>query len=154
METTYYKSPIGYLKISASEKGISEINFTKKKTNNKKPTSTILIQCLKELDEYFTGKKQQFTVSLDVSGTVFQKKVWKQLEKIPYGKTLAYSDIAKRVKNPKACRAVGMANNKNKIAIIIPCHRVIGKAGNLVGYASGLKHKEWLLKHENTFTIM
>ncbi|MBU0507178.1 MAG: methylated-DNA--[protein]-cysteine S-methyltransferase [bacterium] len=148
METAYYKSPIGFLKITASEKGITEINFTKKKTSRAKPTSCILTQCFKELDEYFSGKRKQFTVPLETQGTAFQKKVWKSLVKIPYGKTLAYSDIAEKIDKPKACRAVGMANNRNKIAIVIPCHRVIGKSGKLVGYASGLKHKEWLLEHE------
>ena len=108
----------------------------------------LLKKCCKQLDEYFSGKRKTFDVPLDAKGTKFQKQVWRELQKIPFGKTLSYGDIAKKIKNPKASRAVGGANNKNPIAIVVPCHRVIGANGKLVGYAGGLHRKAWLLKHE------
>lgn len=103
---------------------------------------------IRELTEYFLGKRKQFTVPLHLVGTEFQKKVWRALLEVPYGKTVTYKDIAKKIGNPKALRAVGMANNKNKIPIIVPCHRVIGSDGKLTGYAAGLSIKEKLLKLE------
>ena len=102
----------------------------------------------KQLDEYFAGKRKNFDIPIELNGTDFQIKVWKELLKIPYGETCTYLDIAKRVGNPNASRAVGMANNKNKIMIIVPCHRVIGSNKKLVGYAGGLDIKEKLLKLE------
>lgn len=101
-----------------------------------------------ELEEYFAGKRKSFTVPAKPGGTDFQKKVWAALRDIPYGETASYGEIAKRIGDPKACRAVGMANNRNPIAIIIPCHRVIGAGGALTGYAGGLDKKEFLLKLE------
>lgn len=98
-----------------------------------------------QLEEYFAGKRQQFTLPLDERGTDFQKRVWEELRKIPYGTVCCYGDIAEKIGNPKGPRAVGLANNRNPIAIITPCHRVVGKSGSLVGYASGLDHKERLL---------
>ncbi len=98
--------------------------------------------------DYFLGKTTNFTVNLDLYGTEFQKKVWQALMEIPYGVTVSYKDIAIKINNPKAMRAVGMANNKNKIPIIIPCHRVVGADGNLVGYGGGLHIKEQLLQLE------
>lgn len=100
------------------------------------------------MDEYFSGKRKKFDVSIVLEGTEFRKKVWKELMNIPYGETCSYKDIAIKIGNPKACRAVGGANNKNKIPIIIPCHRVIGTGGKLVGYAGGLHIKELLLENE------
>ena len=102
----------------------------------------------KQLDEYFAGKRKKFDIPIKLDGTDFQIKVWKELLKIPYGETCSYLDIAKRIGNPKASRAVGMANNKNKIIIIVPCHRVIGSNKKLVGYACGLDVKEKLLELE------
>ena len=102
----------------------------------------------KQLDEYFAGIRKEFDIPIKLEGTDFQIKVWKELLKIPYGETCTYLDIAKHIGNPKAYRAVGMANNKNKIMIIIPCHRVIGSNKKLVGYAGGLDVKEKLLKLE------
>lgn len=101
-----------------------------------------------ELEEYFAGVRKSFSVPIKPAGTDFQKKVWAALRDIPYGETASYGEIAKRIGNPKACRAVGMANNRNPIAIIIPCHRVIGAGGALTGYAGGLDKKEFLLKLE------
>ena len=102
----------------------------------------------KQLDEYFAGNRKQFDIPIKLDGTDFQINVWKELLKIPYGETCSYLDIAKRIGNPKASRAVGMANNKNKIIIIVPCHRVIGSNKKLVGYACGLEVKEKLLELE------
>ena len=104
----------------------------------------------KQLEEYFTGSRKQFSVPLAFKGTEFQKAVWEELQAIPYGETRSYSDIAAAVGSPKACRAVGMVNHNNPIAIIVPCHRVIGKNGSLTGYASGLQNKKLLLDLEQT----
>jgi len=144
---TYYSSPIGVLEICASDKGITRLDFVKKRKTISS-NHAILAECKKQLDKYFKGTLKTFTLPLDTQGTVFQKSVWSKLKKIPYGKTLSYGEIASKIKNPKASRAVGMANNKNKIAILLPCHRVIGSDGKLVGYASGVWRKKWLLEHE------
>ena len=110
---------------------------------------TMLIRKTKlELIEYFAGKRKTFDIPIKLNGTDFQVKVWKELLKVPYGKTCTYLDIAKKIENPNGARAVGMANNKNKIQIIIPCHRVIGSNKKLIGYAGGIKVKERLLKLE------
>ena len=108
----------------------------------------LLLKAKKELEEYFAGKRKEFDLPLEQEGTEFQKKVWEALERIPYGETRTYKDVAKIVGNEKASRAVGMANNKNSIPIIIPCHRVIGSNGKLVGYALGLDMKKYLLDLE------
>ena len=145
----YYKSPLGILKISADEKGIKEIEFAQEEFKSiQNSSSKIIKDCIKQLDEYFRGKRKSFELKLNPEGTEFQKKVWKELLKIPYGTTLSYGEIARRIKNQKAVRAVGQAIGRNPIAIVIPCHRVIGSDGSLTGYASGLWRKEWLLKHE------
>lgn len=102
----------------------------------------------KELEEYFAWKRKVFTIPLSPTGTIFQQKAWEALTKIPYGETRSYKEEAILAGNPKAVRAIGGANNKNPIVIIIPCHRVIGADGNLVGYGGGIKRKIWLLEHE------
>jgi len=104
-----------------------------------------------ELDEYFSGTRKTFSIPLKTKGTIFQKQVWSALLQIPYGETRCYEDIAIQIGNPKACRAIGMANNRNNIGIIIPCHRVIGKDGSLVGYAGGLDKKIALLDLEKRY---
>ena len=104
--------------------------------------------CLKQIDEYFSGKRKEFLLNLDPQGTSFQKKVWQQLEKISFGEVVTYGEIAGIIGKPNACRAVGNANGKNPISIIIPCHRVVGSDGSLTGYGGGLWRKEWLIKHE------
>lgn len=142
-----YEFPIKKLYIEADGEFITRISFFEI-FGNKKETPVIK-RAKKQLDEYFTGKRKSFDLPLKLEGTEFQKAVWQELMKIPYGKTVNYYDIACAVKNPKACRAVGMANNKNKIPIIIPCHRVIGKSGTLTGYAGGLEVKKKLLELEN-----
>lgn len=141
-----YEFPLTKLYIEADGEFITKISFFEI-FGNKKETPVIK-RAKKQLDEYFSGKRTTFDLPLKLEGTEFQKSVWKELMKIPYGKTASYYDIASAVQNPKACRAVGMANNKNKIPIIIPCHRIIGKSGALTGYAGGLEVKKKLLELE------
>ncbi|EKD50018.1 MAG: hypothetical protein ACD_62C00680G0006 [uncultured bacterium] len=145
--SAHYQSPLGLIRITGSESGIQEIRFVrvKKGLDN---TNKHVDQCLRELDDYFKGKKQDFSVALDIRGTKFQKQVWRALRKIGYGRTTCYEYLARSIGKPKACRAVGQANHVNNLPIIIPCHRVIGKNGKLTGYAGGLHIKKWLLEHE------
>ena len=146
---------IGELAICEENGKIVLVNVVKTKEDieemakNSIQKETSLIKNTKQqLDEYFAGKRKKFDIPIKLEGTDFQIKVWKELLKIPYGETCSYLDIAKRIGNPKASRAVGMANNKNKIIIIVPCHRVIGSNKKLVGYACGLDVKEKLLELE------
>ncbi len=145
---TYFKSPIGVIQIQATEEGITHLDFVERAGKSDTLLPSCLKNCVMQLGEYFDGKRRNFNLPLAQSGTEFQTKVWDKLLEIPYGKTLSYGEIAARVKNHKASRAVGLANNKNHIAIIIPCHRVIGADGSLTGYAGGIWRKEWLLRHE------
>jgi len=150
MKTTYYyNSPMGTIKLICSDEFLQEVHFVKEEGENPKNLSKIVSTCKEQLDEYFAGRLKKFSIPLEfVQGTDFQKKVWEVLQSIPYGQTRSYQDIAIQIGNPKAVRAVGGANNKNPIAIIVPCHRVIGKSGKLVGYAGGVEKKEMLLKLE------
>lgn len=116
--------------------------------NYQEKDTELLLEAKKELEEYFEGKRKEFDLPLEQEGTEFQKRVWNALEKIPYGETRTYKEVAKMIGNEKASRAVGMANNKNNIPIIVPCHRVIGSNGKLVGYALGLDMKKYLLDLE------
>jgi len=148
--TSFYFSPLGVIQISSSGDAITSLLFVdkEKSTHNNAKTPKVLVDCTKQLDEYFLGKRKEFNVPTLQEGTLFQQAVWKELEKIPYGKTISYLDLAKRLGNAKTIRAAGTANGKNKLAIIVPCHRVIGSNGSLVGYSGGLKNKQWLLEHE------
>ena len=142
-----YKSPVGEIEISATSKGITSLFFKKVEILNPNP-SPLIQNCILQLQEYFEGKRKIFTLSLDIQGTEFQIKVWTELLKIPYGSTKTYLDISRAIGDQKATRAVGNANGKNKISIVIPCHRVIGADGKLTGYAGGLHIKKWLLDFE------
>jgi methylated-DNA-[protein]-cysteine S-methyltransferase len=102
----------------------------------------------RQLGEYFAGERREFDLSLRLDGTEFQRRVWKVLTEIPYGETWSYARLAKRIDNPNACRAVGLANGRNPISILVPCHRVIGADGSLTGYGGGVERKRWLLAHE------
>lgn len=144
----YYKSPIGVLEVICDKEYVLECNFVHKE-GEVGQVNLILENAITQLDEYFNGKRKEFDLKVTLHGTEFQKNVWNGLLNIPYGTTASYKDIAVSINNEKAVRAVGNANNKNKIAIIVPCHRVIGKNGALTGYAGGLDKKQWLLKHEN-----
>jgi len=146
----YYESEIGLIEITGTEDGILSVDFVEDKSVDNPIIPSWLRRCVKQLDEYFKGKRREFSVKLLPEGTDFQKKVWNELIKIPFGETLSYKDMASSIGNIKAVRAVGNANGKNKIGIIIPCHRVIGNNGKLVGYGGGLWRKEWLLKHERS----
>ncbi len=146
---SYYKSEIGLLEIVGVEEGIKSVSFVDDEAAGNFEIQPCLKECVVQLDQYFKGQRQEFSLKLAPSGSDFQKKVWQQLTKIPYGKTVSYLDIAKSIGQKKAVRAVGNANGRNKIVIIIPCHRVIGSRGQLTGYGGGLWRKEWLLKHEN-----
>jgi len=111
----------------------------------------LLKKCIRQLDEYFLGKRKKFDLRLTFSGSTFQRQVWNELMNIPYGKHINYLDLSKRIENVKATRAVGTANGNNKICIVVPCHRVIGSNGDLVGYGGDLWRKKWLLDHEAKF---
>ena len=142
-----YNSIIGDIFISADENSLLSVKFVNHNFIENKENK-IIRQTIKQLDEYFNGKRKKFELPLNPKGTEFQKKVWLQLMNIPYGKTATYKDIATLIGNTNASRAVGNANNKNPIAIIIPCHRVIGSNNKLTGYAGGLDKKEKLLNLE------
>jgi len=144
----YYSSEIGLIEVKGTEEAILSVNFVDDKSMGSPDVPPCVKECVEQIDEYFKGKRKKFTIEIQLQGTDFQKKVWKQLMKIPYGETVSYKDIAVSIGNKKAVRAVGGANNKNKIAIIVPCHRVIGSDGDLVGFGGGLWRKEWLLRHE------
>lgn len=155
-------TPLGPMFICATDQGICLLEFTDRRMLEsqfsdlqKRLNATILagenehtIQLKTELEEYFAGKLKNFTVALDTPGTEFQQAVWKVLQDIPYGKTRSYQEQAEYLQNPKAIRAVATANGMNRISIVIPCHRVIGKDGSLTGYGGGLDRKRWLLEHE------
>lgn len=149
MYSYVYETPFGSVTITANENAVTGMNFGEAKTGEEKETQLIKKTCL-QLLEYFEGRRKEFDLSLKPHGTAFQIKVWNALCAIPYGETRSYKDIAAAVGNEKACRAVGMANNKNPIAIIIPCHRVIGADGSLVGYGGGLDIKERLITLERS----
>ena len=125
------------------------MNNEKTNTSKKNTAHPLLIKAKKQLQEYFNGKRTQFTLPIEFEGTAFQQKVWDALLSIPYGKTVSYSDIAKKIKKPSASRAVGMAIGRNPLSIIVPCHRVIGANGTLTGYAGGLPNKAFLLELES-----
>jgi methylated-DNA-[protein]-cysteine S-methyltransferase len=147
----YYTSPVGTLLIESENDKITIVNFNKaaKLEENSTP---VIEQCISQLEEYFFQGRKFFDVELDPIGSDFQRRVWNELQLIPYGKTISYEALAISVGDIKSIRAIGLANGQNPIAIIIPCHRVIGKNGDLVGYGGGLENKVWLLEHEGAFS--
>jgi methylated-DNA-[protein]-cysteine S-methyltransferase len=153
MATAYYRSEIGVIEIAGTEEGIWSVTFVEQATEGNLSLPDHFRECIKQLDEYFQRTRKTFSLKLIPEGTEFQQQVWQELLKIPYGETVTYQDIAVALRNPNASQAVGNANAKNPIAIIIPCHRVIGNDGKLTGYAGGLWRKEWLLKHEGALII-
>ncbi|HEX7724906.1 MAG TPA: methylated-DNA--[protein]-cysteine S-methyltransferase [Candidatus Paceibacterota bacterium] len=156
---TIITSPVGELKLVASDAGLAAVTWVT--CPNDKPNKTkvpdarenakhpILAETQKQLTEYFAGKRTKFDLKLDMEGTPFQKSVWKTLLAIPYGETVSYTDVAKKVGKPKAVRAVGNANNRNPICIIAACHRVVASSGDLAGYAGGIEAKKALLALES-----
>lgn len=146
---SYYSSPYGLWEIVCSDSALLSVNHVNDAAAQERTNELSKAVC-EQLDEYFTGKRKSFDLPLMLEGTEFQKSVWEALCEIPYGETRSYSDIAERIGKPKACRAVGMANHNNPVAIIVPCHRVIGKNGTLTGYAGGLDTKAGLLQFEKS----
>jgi methylated-DNA-[protein]-cysteine S-methyltransferase len=153
--TAYMQSPAGRVQIKADDRNITAVRLMKETENSlllddssSPDMPEHLKQCIVELDEYFAGLRRDFSIPLRQNGTEFQLKVWQLLCKIPYGTTVSYLDIARILGNEKLTRAVGRANGKNKLWIIVPCHRVIGANGSLTGYAGGIECKRFLLEHE------
>lgn len=151
MEIACIKTPLGTAKITGDEKGIASISILEEGTITKKIPKD-LKEAVNQLQDYFNGKRTRFDFKLNPQGTEFQQKVWSALLEIPFGKTVSYMDITKKLGDIKAIRAVASANGKNPLWIVVPCHRVIGTDGSLTGYAGGLWRKKWLLEHENPST--
>ena len=151
----FFSSPVGVLEVVEQGGMLRELHFhsSGEAPPLEAPLSPVLKLCFLELEEYFQGKRQRFTMPLYLQGTPFQIEVWRTLREIPYGETRSYQDVALAIGNPRALRAVGGANHKNPLAIIIPCHRVIGKNGSLTGFGGGLAIKEWLLEHEKRHAL-
>jgi len=155
-ETIYYSridSPVGPLLLAVSERGLVALEFGRGKI----PAGWVeseekIAPCARQLAEYFAGRRRRFHLPLDLHGTDFQKRCWQELLKIPYGETRSYADIARAIGNPLAVRAVGLANGQNPVAIIVPCHRVIGSDGSLTGYGGGLEVKRRLLELEGALS--
>ena len=145
--TKYYPSPLGWVKIQCTEKHVVLIHFVEEMGLENEDTD-LLKQTIEQLDEYFQGKRKDFDLPVAQQGTPFQNNVWNHLVKIPFGKTISYLQLSKWIGDVKAIRAIASANGKNNVAIVVPCHRVIGSNASLVGYAGGLWRKKWLLKHE------
>jgi methylated-DNA-[protein]-cysteine S-methyltransferase len=137
----YYSSPLGWIKITAGEKGICSLSFFEATPPYQRTKSPLVEECIEQLDDYFNKKRKTFSLPFDLIGTDFQKKVWAALLKIPFGKTISYKQLAIHLGNEKVIRAAGTANGKNPLPIIIPCHRVMGATGELVGYSGGVDKK-------------
>jgi len=154
----YYRSPIGIIELRGNKRGLQGSSFVKGREGQGKSTELLgmadipepLKEAWRQLDEYFKGQRRNFSLKISLRGSAFEKKVWRQLRKIPFGQTRSYKDIAEACGHPAAYRAVGGANHKNPVAIIIPCHRVIGSNGKLTGFGAGLWRKRWLLQHEQS----
>lgn len=145
----FIESPLGTLHLQGDQEGLQKVGVIEEKSIATEEIPAVLMEATSQLKEYFNGTRLSFDLKLNPQGTTFQKKVWKELLNIPFGKTTTYIDMAKRLGDPKTIRAAASANGKNPIMIIIPCHRVIGSDGSLTGYASGLWRKQWLLDHES-----
>ncbi|HET9220465.1 MAG TPA: methylated-DNA--[protein]-cysteine S-methyltransferase [Terriglobia bacterium] len=156
MHYAVINSPMGPLTLAVSDKGLASIKFGNAVPEGAVPEANASQETVDQLTEYFQGKRTQFDLPLDIEGTDFQKAVWSELQRIPYGETRSYGDIAKAIGRPGAARAVGMANHDNPLAVVIPCHRVVGRDGSLTGYAGGVHLKAQLLsierRHRTLFT--
>ncbi|MEP6748883.1 MAG: methylated-DNA--[protein]-cysteine S-methyltransferase [Bacteroidota bacterium] len=156
--STYYTSPLGAIRINCNETCITQVHFLHKDEENTNgdrlqiSAPPVLQQCVDQLIEYFQGQRKNFEVPVYQDGTDFQQRVWNELLNIPYGKTISYLTLSKRLGDPKAIRAAAATNGKNNIAIIVPCHRVIGSNNDMVGYGSGVWRKKWLLELEAKIT--
>jgi methylated-DNA-[protein]-cysteine S-methyltransferase len=151
--STYYQSPVGLLRISGNDDFISEVSFREKPdVDGPVELPPLLIDCTEQLIQYFNGQRKVFELPLNQPGSSFQQDTWSILMTIPFGKTISYMQQSIKIGDPKAIRAVASANGRNNIAIIVPCHRVIGTNRDLTGYAGGLWRKRWLLEHETKIT--
>ena len=154
LATTIIKTPVGEMRAAATDRGLCVLLFPNKETvwparEGSAGARKHLAETRKALDEYFSGRRKEFSgIALDMRGTDFQRSVWSALLTIPFGETRSYGDIAKQIGNPKAVRAVGLANGQNPVPVIVPCHRVIGANGKLTGFGGGIETKQWLLAHE------
>lgn len=151
--TSNYESPIGPLTLVAHDGRLTNLSMHEQRHGAPPPLDAIVDDgwfkdVAAQLDAYFAGDLTSFDLEMDMRGTSFQRSVWSQLNEIPYGETISYGELARRVGNPNASRAVGLANGRNPISLIVPCHRVIGADGSLTGYGGGLERKTWLLEHE------
>lgn len=148
-DVAFINTPLGIAKITGSSEGLSSIIVL----DSKEPLTDVIPESLEDavyqMNEYFEGIRTEFQLDLNPEGTEFQKKVWLELQNIPYGRTASYMELSKLIGDPKAIRAVGSANGRNPLWIVVPCHRVIGSDGSLTGYAGGLHRKKWLLEHES-----
>ena len=149
MKTAIINTPLVFTEICGDENGISKIHVLNEDFEISTKIPKELKEAVVQLDDYFKGKRTDFSFKINPSGTDFQQKVWQELLNIPYGKTCSYLDLSKKLGDVKAIRAVASANGKNPLWIVVPCHRVIGSDGSLTGYAGGLWRKKWLLEHEN-----
>ncbi|MFS4492871.1 methylated-DNA--[protein]-cysteine S-methyltransferase [Maribacter sp. 2308TA10-17] len=149
METAYISTPLGIAKLEGDTDGLSAISVLDTEETLTDVIPEVLEDAVYQLNEYFEGQRENFNLQLKPQGTPFQQGVWKELLNIPYGKTMSYLELSKKLGDVKAIRAVAAANGKNPLWIIVPCHRVIGSDGSLTGYAGGLHRKKWLLAHEN-----
>ncbi len=154
----FYHSPVGIIKIKISGSYVTELLYINNESEIKTEAielsaeeKKVLNKCINQFDEYFSGKRKVFDMPVKQEGTVFQQKVWNELIKIPYGKTISYLQLAQQLGDVKSIRAAASANGRNKLNIVVPCHRVIGSDGSLVGYGGGLPRKKWLLDHENKY---
>lgn len=151
MATCFIDTPLGHAKIIGDDHGITSVSILDTKQELSSVVPEILLECVTQLKAYFKNERKTFDLKLNPEGTLFQKKVWKQLETIPYGKAISYLELSKQLGDVKVIRAAANANGKNPIWIIVPCHRVIGSDGSLTGYAGGLHRKQWLLNHESEY---
>jgi AraC family transcriptional regulator of adaptative response/methylated-DNA-[protein]-cysteine methyltransferase len=151
LKTNFFQTPLGLMKAVADKQFLYELHFidsNKEHIQLSNDRTPIIDSIEKELEEYFAGSLHQFNTPVIFAGSPFQQRVWMALQEIPYGKTVSYAQLATAITQPSAARAVGSANGANKLAIIVPCHRVINATGALGGYAGGLERKQWLLEHE------
>lgn len=154
LDSTHIYTPLGWISLFANDKALQKISFLNGKKYEEATTSNqILEEAKQQLKGYFQGILTEFDLPLQPAGTSFQQEVWRELRSVPHGHTISYGELANRLGDYKKVRAVGKANGKNPIPIIIPCHRVIGANNNLVGYSGGIEYKEWLLRHENALLL-
>src|ERR1700761_2925676 len=153
--STYYQSPLGLLRIGGTDTYISEISYVdrleeseQRQTQLGGPVTPLIIQCIEQLIQYFQGQRKIFDFPVYQEGSAFQQRVWNELNAIPFGKTISYIEQSRRLGDTKAIRAAAAANGRNQVAIVVPCHRVLGSKPHPVGYAGGLWRKKWLLEHE------